>query len=155
MIYVSRAGTTAANSDRRRFLSEAALEGGLRELGFAVVAPELLDVDEQIDLFRNADTIVACRGAALANAIYCRPDTTIVEVVPIIPGFEGYRWVRDICAIVGCQWHPYFCRGVPPEKPVMTADQIRPNAGFAFDVDVADLIAFVERSMTPQAARSR
>jgi capsular polysaccharide biosynthesis protein len=143
-IYITRSRVTRPLG--RRFLSEAALEGRLRTLGFAIVAPEFLDVDEQIDLFRNAEMIVSCRGAALANVVYCRPDTTIVEIVATIAGFDDYQWVRDICAIVGCRWRPYFCAGVPPEIPVVIHGRKRPNAAFTFDVDVPDLIEFIERS---------
>jgi capsular polysaccharide biosynthesis protein len=147
-IYITRSRITETHPFKRRFLSEAALEKQLRTLGFAIVTPELLDVDEQIELFRNADMIVSCRGAALANVIYCGPGATIVEVVATIPGFEDYGWVRDICAIVGCQWRPYFCAGVPPESPVIVHGKERPNAAFTFDVDVSDLIKFIAR-LTP------
>ncbi|MGH6891826.1 MAG: glycosyltransferase family 61 protein, partial [Dongiaceae bacterium] len=99
-VYITRSSITQANPNRRRFLSEAALEERLRGLGFAIVAPEHLAIDEQIDLFRNAELIVACRGAALANVIYCHRDATIVEIVATIAGFEGYQWIRDICALV-------------------------------------------------------
>jgi capsular polysaccharide biosynthesis protein len=146
-IYITRSRITQAERFKRRFLSEAALEERLRALGFAIVAPELLDIDEQIDLFRNAELIVSCRGAALANVIYCRPDTAIVEIVATIAGFEDYQWVRDICAIIGCRWRPYFCAGIPPENPVIINGKKRPNAGFTFDVDVPDLVGFIERSM--------
>lgn len=143
-IYITRSRITQSNPDRRRFLSEVVLEDKLRALGYAIVAPELLDIDEQIDLFRNADIIVSCRGAALANTVYCHADATVVEIIPTVPGFEGYQWVRDICAIVGCRWRPYFTAGIPPENPVVTAGQIRPNAGFTFDIHIPDLIDFVE-----------
>lgn len=145
-VYVTGSETANRNPNRRRFLSEAALEQELRALGFAVVAPELLEIDEQIDLFRNARVIVGCRGAALANAIYCRPETAIVEILPIIRGFEGYRWVRDLCALLSCRWRPYFCAGIAPEQPVVTSGQVRPNAGFTFDVDIPDLIRFIQAS---------
>jgi capsular polysaccharide biosynthesis protein len=144
-IYISRARQTQSAPDRRRFLSEAALEELLRERGFTIVTPELLSVDEQIDLFHNARLVVACRGAALANVVYCRMDTSIVEIIPTIPGFDGYQWVRDLCAFVGCRWRPYFVAGNPPETPVMTAGRPRPNAGFTFDVDIPDLIGFIEQ----------
>jgi len=36
----------------------------------------------QIALFETADVIVAQHGAALANLIWCRPKTTVVEIVP-------------------------------------------------------------------------
>ena len=144
-IYITRSGITQTQPFKRRFLSEAALEERMRMLGFAVVAPELLDVDEQIDLFRNAEMIVSCRGAALGNVIYCRPDATVVEIIATIAGFEDYQWVRDICAIVSCRWRPYFCTGVPPESPVVVHGKKRPNAAFTFDVDVCDLIDFIER----------
>jgi capsular polysaccharide biosynthesis protein len=154
-IYITRSRVTQTQPFKRRFLSEAALEERLRTLGFAIVTPELLDVDEQIDLFRNAEMIVSCRGAALANVIYCRRDATIVEIVPTIAGFEDYRWIRDICAIVGCRWRPYFCAGVPPESPVVVHGKKRPNAAFTFDVDVCDLIEFIARlTLTGQTKRA-
>jgi capsular polysaccharide biosynthesis protein len=143
-VYVTGSEVAKLNPNRRRFLSEAALEQQLRALGFAVVAPELLEIDEQIDLFRNARVIVACRGAALANVVYCRPDTTIIEILPVIAGFEGYVWVRNICALVSCRWRPYFCAGIAPEQPVVTAGQVRPNAGFTFDADISDLVRFIQ-----------
>ncbi|MGH7816649.1 MAG: hypothetical protein ACREOR_04610, partial [Candidatus Binatia bacterium] len=99
---------------------------------------------------RNAELIVSCSGSALANAIYCRTDTTIVEIVATIAGYGSYQWIRDICALVGCRWRPYFCAGVPPENPVVLAGQSRPNAGFTFDVDAPDLIHFIERSTLVQ-----
>ena len=147
-IYVSRSRITQAEPRRRRFLSEIVLEERLRTLGFTIVVPELLDVDEQIELFRNAEMIVACRGAALANVLYCQRDAIVVEIVATVAGFEDYQWVRDICAIVGCRWRPYFCAGVPPESPVILHGRKRPNAAFTFDVDVCALLEFIER-LTP------
>jgi capsular polysaccharide biosynthesis protein len=146
-VYISRTRVTIANSDRRRFLSEAALERELAAREFQIVTPELYKLDEQLDLFHNSRVIVACRGAALANVIYCRPNTTIIEIIPTIAGFEGYQWVRDICAMMGCRWRPYFVEGIPPKEPWITAGQVRPNAGFTFDVDIPDLLSFIERSI--------
>src|SRR5207247_144313 len=119
----------------------------LADRGFAVVAPENHTVDEQIDMFRNANVIVGCAGAALANALYCREGTTIVEITPmrmVEAAQVSGMWVYNICAIVGCNWRPYYCRDTPQDEPVLVAGVERAEIGFSFDLDVDDLLRYVE-----------
>ena len=40
-----------------------------------------MELDSQIELFANSDCIIAQHGAALSNLIFCRPNTTIIEIV--------------------------------------------------------------------------
>jgi hypothetical protein len=42
---------------------------------------DLMELDTQITLFANSDCIIAQHGAALSNLIFCRPNTTIIEVI--------------------------------------------------------------------------
>lgn len=74
-IYVSRRSAVA-----RRVVNEAQVATFMQQHGFAVVELETLDVRDQMLLFRNADTIVSQHGAALTNLLYCRPETTVVEI---------------------------------------------------------------------------
>jgi capsular polysaccharide biosynthesis protein len=143
-IYLTR---RELDDPKRIFLSDAALEKRLRALGFEIVAPERHTIDEQIDLFRNADVIVGCAGAAFANVLYCHEDATVVEITPasmVTPTMIGGIWVRNICAIVGCRWRPYYCVDTPPEEPVLVSGIERRELGLSFDLEVDDLVDFVE-----------
>ena len=52
----------------------------LARLGFVPVRLEAMSLDAQIALFAGADAIVAPHGAGLANLVYARPQTVIVEL---------------------------------------------------------------------------
>lgn len=127
-VLVSRAGRS-----NRRFLSEEALAERLEALGFTRVVPEERSVDDQIRLFREAEVVVGCTGAALANALYCSPGTAVVEIKSSLP--KG-RWLGWLSALLGLRWRPWFCEDV-------AAEGARPGA-LAFDTDVDALARFVE-----------
>lgn len=75
-IYISR-----AKAGYRRLFNEVEVVALLQAYGFVSVALEELPLDEQIDLFRNAKTIVAPHGSGLTNILFCQPETQIVELV--------------------------------------------------------------------------
>jgi capsular polysaccharide biosynthesis protein len=54
----------------------------LKGHGFERIACDKLSVAEQRRVFSEAEVVVGAHGAALANIIYCRPETTFVEVFP-------------------------------------------------------------------------
>jgi hypothetical protein len=74
-IYVKRAGT-------RSVINDAVVESVLTKNGFVPVLMEDLTVSAQIDLFRDAEMVVAAHGAAMANLIFCPPDTKVLELSP-------------------------------------------------------------------------
>jgi capsular polysaccharide biosynthesis protein len=144
-VYITRLG-----DPKRTFLSERALADRLESLGFAIVAPENHTIDEQIDIFGNANVIVGCAGAAFANALYCHGGATVVEITPIrmvMPKKLSGVWVSNICAIVGCNWRPYYCRDDPQDQPILVAGLERPEIGFSFDLDIDDLVGYIDRLM--------
>ncbi len=49
---------------------------------FETFKPELLPFKNQIDLFANSSIIMGAHGASLANIIFCRPKTKILEIIP-------------------------------------------------------------------------
>jgi len=141
-VYLTREGHPS-----RTLLSERRLEERLQELDFSVVSPEEHTVDEQIDIFRNAELVVGCAGAAFANVLYCRRGTTVVEITPsrmVTPITTSGRWVYNLCAIVGCRWRPYYCTQSESVQTVAVGDGQRREVGFAFDLDIEDLVRFVE-----------
>ena len=53
----------------------------LKPLGFTAIQPEKLSFDEQALTFAEAEMIVCEFGAAMANVMFCRPGTKIVEII--------------------------------------------------------------------------
>ena len=76
-IYVTR-----EDSNYRKIINEGDVVTLLREKGYKVINPQLYEIDEQIEIFSNAEKIVAPHGSNLANIIFCKPGTQIFEITP-------------------------------------------------------------------------
>ena len=76
-IYVTREG-----SSYRKILNEGDVITILRERGYKVINPQLYEINEQIEIFSNAEKIIAPHGSNLANIIFCKPGTEIFEITP-------------------------------------------------------------------------
>lgn len=126
-LYLSR-----GRRDRRPMAQEARLVRALRRAGFAVVDTGRMDVDRQIALFAGAEAVVGATGAAFANALYCRPGTLVVEIMP--KGMENH-WVQPLCRIGGLRHAAWFC-GARERDPA------HPERGMRFDLDVARFLDF-------------
>jgi hypothetical protein len=75
-VFISR-----SQSARRRFVNEESLYERLKKEGFERYCLDHLSVDDQIQLFSNAEIIIGPHGAGLANLIFCKPGTTIIEIL--------------------------------------------------------------------------
>jgi hypothetical protein len=73
-LYISR-----EKAGRRRVSNEAELRDHLDARGFRTLRLEELSWREQINAFAHAREVVAPHGAALANLVFCRPGTRVVE----------------------------------------------------------------------------
>jgi len=69
---------TRKNMKWRRLLNEAEIIENLAELGFESVLIEELTIAEQIDLFRQAEWIVAPNGSALLNLIFADQEVKLL-----------------------------------------------------------------------------
>ena len=76
-IYVTR-----EDSNYRKILNEGDVVTLLRENGYRIINPQLYEIDEQIEIFSNADKIIAPHGSNLTNIIFCKPGTEIFEITP-------------------------------------------------------------------------
>lgn len=74
-IYISR-----ADASRRRIINEPELIALVESYGFAVVKLERMRFLDQVKLFKNAEVIVAPHGAGLANLVFCKKLTKIIEI---------------------------------------------------------------------------
>jgi hypothetical protein len=54
----------------------------LQEMGFKVINPEKLTLEEQLFFFNSAKIVVAESGAALTNIIFMNPGASVVEIHP-------------------------------------------------------------------------
>lgn len=69
------------NSGARRVTNAAELERLLIAEGYVIVEPEHLTFLQQVQLFKNAREIVSSTGAALTNAINCKPGTQVTVLM--------------------------------------------------------------------------
>ncbi|MBS9478936.1 glycosyltransferase family 61 protein [Ancylobacter radicis] len=86
-VYISRRDST-----RRRLLNEEELEGALQQRGYAVVLMSTMPLWQQIALASGVRSIVAPHGAGLSHLMFCRGDTRVLELLPIMDGSYTLRF---------------------------------------------------------------
>ncbi len=114
LLYVSR-----NEAKMRRLLNEESLLPSLRNLGFEIIRPGEMPLTTQIEKFRKAKVVLAPHGAGLTNILFCRPDTTLIEIFPrggvhgsmfmrtaSQRGFDYYFVVGDSVATVWSETNP-------------------------------------------------
>ena len=96
-----RSEVKSAGSERRSIPNIDELAEELAEdWNVSLVTLEGLSLSEQARLFRTADVIVAQHGAALANIVFCTPETRIVEIDP----HRGNSIFGDLASVIGAQY---------------------------------------------------
>jgi capsular polysaccharide biosynthesis protein len=93
-IYVSR-----RDSAKRPLSNEAEVEQALASLGFSIVTLTGLTFDDQVRLFRGARLIVSPHGAGLANVIFCRPGTRVMELMPSLRDNRCMERLSTVCGV--------------------------------------------------------
>lgn len=97
----------------RRLSNEDEVIRALKPLGFEVVDPGRLSIQDQWRTFAEAEVVVAPHGAALANIAFCRPGATVVEIMS--PRFATPLFGR-LAAIRGLRYGVVLGdRPFPPE----------------------------------------
>ena len=97
----------------RRLVDEAALVAALE--GFEPVEMERMDLDAQIALMAGAEAVVAPHGAGLANILFCRPGTRVLEIAdPAYPNPNFYA----MAAGLGLDYGLLHGRGVGGGHPL-------------------------------------
>jgi hypothetical protein len=75
-VYISRRLATA-----RRVINEESVISVLQEFGFQPVCLEQMAFEEQINVFRGSDVIIGPHGAGLANIVFSKSGTTLIELL--------------------------------------------------------------------------
>jgi hypothetical protein len=65
---------------RRAIGLDENIRGQLRELGVSFFDPTNISIKEQIQTFSNAQIIIGVHGAGIANILWCREGTKVVEI---------------------------------------------------------------------------
>jgi hypothetical protein len=94
-IFLSRNGYKRDNPEIERIV---------RHCGLGVVNLSDWDVEDQVSIIRNAKHIVGLHGSGLANLIFARPNTKVLEIIPD-KEHRMYLFARLAWA-AGC----YYCR---------------------------------------------
>lgn len=64
----------------RRVINEDEIFQFLESMGFKKIYLENLSIEEQASVMNNAKVIVAPHGAGLANLVFCKPGTKVLEI---------------------------------------------------------------------------
>ncbi len=97
-IYITR-----EDSSYRKIINESDIIPILQSKGYKVINPQLYEIDEQIQIFSQAEKIIAPHGSNLSNIIFCKPKTEIYEIGPYFSHdyekvFEDrYKNLANIC----------------------------------------------------------
>ncbi|GAA3828132.1 glycosyltransferase family 61 protein [Nocardioides panacisoli] len=119
----------------RRYLQEPELWPRLERQGFVMLDPGTLTVQEQIDVFHNAEVIVAPHGAALTNITFSQPGVRVLEM---FAGTYVHLGLWTIAEAVGGVHYRYLVgAGSWPEGKEMT--------GIVDDIDIP--VAQVEAAL--------
>jgi capsular polysaccharide biosynthesis protein len=126
-------------SNSRNVTNRAAMIKALEALGFAAIQPDKLKFDEQALLFAQAEVIVCEFGAALSNALFCRPGTKVVEIIA-----EGQHdpWSSHFCAMLGLEHVVLFQR--QSDEVLASMPRHMKDSPFSYAVDVPRLVQTVE-----------
>ncbi len=121
-----------ANS--RNLLNRAEMIEALKTLGFVAVQPEKLSFDEQALTFAEAEIVVCEFGAAMANVMFCRPGTKVIEIIA-----EGQHdpWSSHLAAMLELEHVVLFQR--QSEAALAAAPRHVKDSTFAYAVDVTRL----------------
>lgn len=98
------------SSISRNLLNSNEVEDYLRSQGFIVIEPEKLSFRDQINLFLNANIVVAQGGAALANIIFMPEGAKLVFLTISSPDVLHYYFtnlagiVKLKCDVVACDF---------------------------------------------------
>jgi len=111
-IYLSR-----AKAKSRKLVNEQEIRPLLDKAGFEEVLCEDLNLYEAANILSNAEVVMGLHGAALANLIFCRPGTTVIELF-------GWHYMREfwfMAETCSLNYAAVSCRG-PDKQPINWSD---------------------------------
>jgi capsular polysaccharide biosynthesis protein len=90
----------------------------LKKQNFKVYKTATMNFFKQVYLFWNADFIISAHGAALANLVFCRPKTKIIEIKPETQQGDYFKKISKINKL------KYICLKNKVQKNNLKGDMI-------------------------------
>lgn len=127
-IYYSRQG-----SSTRRVLNEERLLPLLTKYGFEIFTGISISFADQVTLFSQAEAVVGCHGAGLANLAFCSPRTPVLELM-------GSRYVNPIMGEI--------CESASLPYSVLVGKTTHEHGHYEIDIEIIEswLKAHFDRS---------
>jgi capsular polysaccharide biosynthesis protein len=98
-LFVGRGQTTT-----RRMIDEEVVAAALdREFGYEYVTTSAMSLDEEIELFAKAESIVAPYGAALTNVLFAPRGTKVLELQAFDADFAATTAYLELSRVLGNQ----------------------------------------------------
>lgn len=76
-IYVTRQNTAFRN-----IVNESDIRDELTKKGYLIINTNNLSINEQVNIFSNADIVIGPTGSALTNIVFCKKNTKVLEIIP-------------------------------------------------------------------------
>ncbi len=131
-IYIAR-----GNAPNRKVVNEPEVIKYLTDANFEIIYMEQYSVQEQANIFHNADIIIAPHGAGLANLVFCRKETKVLEIFQ--PMYAPIMF-RNICANQELSYH--CAVGERTDFEYMEQMDVYANEK-NIHINIEDIIAFV------------
>jgi len=112
--YVDRRGSAA-----RRLVNETDLVTALAQLGIPAIVLEDLPLAAQIDLFAQAELVVAPHGAGLTHIAFAPPGCRVLEL--LMDSYVHFAF-RALAALCGLRYDCVIGRTIGPWRSALTSD---------------------------------
>lgn len=123
---------------KRRLRNEAELQERLEAMGFETVDPGSLKDTEAC--FRSADCVVGLHGAAMANLVFCRPGTRVLELLSSAQSYPYYLSLSLSGGLI------YDCVIGPADHEVPSPHPLAVCVGSSdYVVDIDEVLASLNR----------
>lgn len=99
----------ANTSNPRALVNESEVLQLCAQMGIKAVDPGTLTLREQIALFKNVDLVVAFHGAALANMLWMRPGSRVIEIAT---GMQPHY--KALAEHLGISWMSLLAQNADP-----------------------------------------
>ena len=99
-IYISR-----QNTNYRSIVNESDLIHFLKERGFDIINPYFYKVKQQQKIFASAKIIISATGSNLANIIFCKKGTKIIEIGPDLKNSIQDKKYSRICKLLDLEYN--------------------------------------------------